>query len=766
MARLPVPVLFLGLMILAGCSSGTSDPVGKGQPQAAAPRLAASGHRAASMRAGIASLPDNGELLRYDVVRRIEPSGAYTYYPISLSEAHAYNALSGGELVIGMPDGERIRLRKERHEEYPDGNWTLVAGDRAGGRSLLTFGQDAVFGSITRADGSAIRVTTLHRQVYLVAVDPAQLAHTENTRGPGRDDMLLPPPRTAAAGASLAASSLPAAAQAAADAGIASVNDVDVLLGFTNGLMARIGSEAGAVTRMQNIVAITNEAYVNSGVTMRLRLVRSMMVNFTDNTSNEDALHKLTGSSGGSSVPIDPAFTALRAAREESGADLVSLVRQFRDPENDGCGIAWLLGGGQSAITQANAAFAYSVVSDGSDVSDNRTYFCRDETLAHEIGHNLGQAHNQADSSSAGAHAYSYGYRETSATGFYTIMAYRLTDSGQTGIRYFANPAVSVSGRPTGVANQSDNVRSMNQTMPIVGGFRASVVSDAVLDLNVVLKTGGSNRTELFTMGGSNNFATFTRGVATGLFGTGSDRNWVFDMGRFDADGAVDLYAINKQGANNKTEVFVMNGANNFSGFLYGGATALGAAGSDPRWIFRLGDYNGDGRLDLYAIQRQGASNRTEIHVLNGAGNFQSFLANIATVLPTTGTDYRWNFELGDWNRDGVLDLFCIYKTGASGRTEVHIVNGANGFQGYLLNRATVLYATGVDNVWEFKVGDYNRDRIPDVYAINKQSSGNRTDVFVMNGGDQFQTYLTSSVTALYATGPGENWDFMLSGNK
>src|SRR5690606_12118909 len=75
----------------------------------------------------------------------------------------------------------------------------------------------------------------------------------------------------------------------------------------------------------------------------------------------------------------------------------------------------------------------------------------------------------------AGAHAYSYGYRESSATGFFTIMAYPLGE-GQVEIPYFANPQVRVSGRPTGVANESDNARSMNQTMPIIATFGAAVV--------------------------------------------------------------------------------------------------------------------------------------------------------------------------------------------------------------------------------------------------------------------------------------------------
>src|SRR3546814_14789314 len=76
---------------------------------------------------------------------------------------------------------------------------------------------------------------------------------------------------------------------------------------------------------------------------------------------------------------------------------------------------------------------SYSVVSDGTDLDegDDNTYFCREETLAHDLGHNMGQAHNDEDSDTTGVHAYSYGYRETSSIGFYTVLAYPQADGSQ-----------------------------------------------------------------------------------------------------------------------------------------------------------------------------------------------------------------------------------------------------------------------------------------------------------------------------------------------
>src|SRR3546814_11752256 len=122
-----------------------------------------------------------------------------------------------------------------------------------------------------------------------------------------------------------------------------------------------------------------------------------MKVTYTDTNSNDTALEQLSVYKSGSG-PVTPnaAFNALRAAREQYGADLVSLVRDFRDPEQDGCGLAWLLGGGLQGIGAGEGwdELGYSVVGDGIDaVTDGKNYYCLDETLAHEIVNNMGAAH-------------------------------------------------------------------------------------------------------------------------------------------------------------------------------------------------------------------------------------------------------------------------------------------------------------------------------------------------------------------------------------
>ena len=107
-----------------------------------------------------------------------------------------------------------------------------------------------------------------------------------------------------------------------------------------------------------------------------------------------------------------------------------------------------------------------------------------------------------------------------------------------------------------------------------------------------------------------------------------------------------------------------------------------------------------------------------------------------------------------------------IKRQGSCGKTEVHILNGANQFQSYLLNKATVLAASGTGNTWEFKTGDFNDDLTLDLYAIKKQGTGGKTEVHVMNGANQFQSYLANIATGLPATGSDGTWEFDLSGSE
>jgi len=229
--------------------------------------------------------------------------------------------------------------------------------------------------------------------------------------------------------------------------------------------------------------------------------------------------------------------------------------------------------------------------------------------------------------------------------------------------------------------------------------------------------------------------------------------------GDFNKDGIQDLIVIEQNNTGSgMTEIHVLNGADNFQSYLAHTATALGATGSN--WDFQLADINKDGVLDLVGILRTGSSSgTTELHVLSGATNFQTFLLHTATALGQTGAN--WSFQVADINRDGILDLVGILQSGSgSGKTELHVLDGASNFQSFNLHIATALGATPTN--WVFRVADLDKDGIQDLVGILQGQTGSGIiELHVLSGISNFQSFSLHTATGLGVT--GSNWDFQLA---
>lgn len=769
--------------VLAACSasdqSRTGDSKGEASASAAGEGLSpvVAGYSNDSKRT-LGGSPDRGELFTYQKNSAVLHQGAYTMRPIALSEEHAIRGVATGMMTIPAPDGSEIKIRYERHEENADGNWSwigrVVGGDQAR-EAIFTFGEHAVFGSIPQAVGPSLKLTTEHGIAYLTEADPTKLFKATSAGGDTKTRTSAGYGAfTASEANSVEAESLIAAAMDKAKEQAVSVspkafttgNTIDLVIGYSNGLVSRLGSASAAVTKLSQLVTVANTALLNSNINARIRVVQAIQVTYADNTSNDSALNQLTGHDGVAPVAVPAALAPLRAARDQYGADLVTLVRDFK-PENDGCGIAWLNGAnGVPITTAADAPFAYSVVSEGQYDQNGNTSYCEDISLAHELAHNMGSAHDVANAGGdTGRYPYSYGYKTAASAGnFFTVMAYG--DNNQTLYRVFSSPDIATCGtRACGVANTADNARSLRQTIPLVSQFRNTkvpLIPTAAPDLYAVKKmANGGAQTEVQAMSAGSNYKTLIRRLATPLGATGTDDRWNFQFGDYNGDNKPDLYAIKKEAGSNKTEVHVLDGARKFGVFLLRKTTVLGKVGVDNRWIMRLGDYNRDGTLDIYAIDKMGASGKTEVRVLNGADNFQSYLLSAkATGQGQTGNTHGWVFEVGDYNADGILDIYGINKIAGSGKTEVHVLNGIGGFATYLAHSATVMPQTGADNKWDFKLGDYNKDGKPDVYGIKKVTGGGKTELHALNAASNYQNYVLETATYLENTGADSSWDF------
>lgn len=230
---------------------------------------------------------------------------------------------------------------------------------------------------------------------------------------------------------------------------------IDVMVLFTPEVISQLGSVSAVETRINQLISINNQAYIDSKMKMVLNLVHTEQI-AASNTDN-NILDDITDGTG--------IFSGVSALRENKGADLVVLFRAF-DAAHTFCGQAWLLGEKSTGtMPQYERDYGYSVVHNGSLPSG---YYCTDNTFAHEIGHNSGFAHDQEHAGGPGLFSYSYGHDDPGT--FATIMSY---DSPE--VSKFSNPSVNCNGSPCGIANSADNARSGNNIRHGLAAFYESV---------------------------------------------------------------------------------------------------------------------------------------------------------------------------------------------------------------------------------------------------------------------------------------------------
>ena len=240
----------------------------------------------------------------------------------------------------------------------------------------------------------------------------------------------------------------------------------------------------------------------------------------------------------------------------------------------------------------------------------------------------------------------------------------------------------------------------------------------------------------------------FTLHMDTILEKTKND--FVFLVGDYNHNSHNDLYCIKSLGDPDFTEVHILNGANNYKNWLLQTKTPI--KNEDADWDFDLADFNKDGNLDLFCIKKnKTGAHATEVHILSGASNFQSFLLQTGTALHETENNCK--FCVGDFNGDGKPDLFYISKNNTgSHTTEVHILKGSNNYQSFLFQSKTKLQET--DDNWEFGVSNYLGNGKKDLYCIYKNNEeDNCTEVHILKGSDNYQSWAMQTKTKLHATG-------------
>ncbi|WP_430781833.1 FG-GAP repeat domain-containing protein [Actinoplanes sp. G11-F43] len=137
---------------------------------------------------------------------------------------------------------------------------------------------------------------------------------------------------------------------------------------------------------------------------------------------------------------------------------------------------------------------------------------------------------------------------------------------------------------------------------------------------------------------------------------------------------------------------------------LHAGGAELGAM--PGRHEVLTADWNGDGKTDLLAVKGTGtATGKTEVHIMDGASKFSRLSLSVATALGPT--DETYEYAMGSHGDDKRPDLFVVRKSGtASGKTELRVLDGTSSFRQVAAETITGLPAT--DQRHRFAVIDGN----------------------------------------------------------
>ncbi|MCH7667834.1 MAG: M15 family metallopeptidase [Acidobacteria bacterium] len=122
-----------------------------------------------------------------------------------------------------------------------------------------------------------------------------------------------------------------------------------------------------------------------------------------------------------------------------------------------------------------------------------------------------------------------------------------------------------------------------------------------------------------------------------------------------------------------------------------------------------LGDFYGKGRNDLWFLDDSGAT--LEVEIVDRAAGYEESVV-LQTAIPVGSDD---TYLAGDYNRDGRMDLFVIRSVGSVTRVEVW--SGATLFLIPLKDTDTGL---GDTQGWSFSLDDRDLDRRPDLVAAHK----------------------------------------------
>jgi FG-GAP-like repeat/Abnormal spindle-like microcephaly-assoc'd, ASPM-SPD-2-Hydin len=184
----------------------------------------------------------------------------------------------------------------------------------------------------------------------------------------------------------------------------------------------------------------------------------------------------------------------------------------------------------------------------------------------------------------------------------------------------------------------------------------------------------------------------------------------------FNHDGKLDLAVANS--LSSYISILIGNGDGTFQ------AAAQSPALPALENFVSVGDFNNDGKIDIVALSYQNPCKCISVLLGNGDGTFQAPLTTAPPTFVATA------IGVGDFNRDGKLDVVAAGTLGSSYTVYILLGNGDGTFR----NGASYPGGELPDSV---AVADFNNDQKLDVAIANGEGSG--INVMLGNGDGTFQ---------------------------
>ncbi len=195
---------------------------------------------------------------------------------------------------------------------------------------------------------------------------------------------------------------------------------------------------------------------------------------------------------------------------------------------------------------------------------------------------------------------------------------------------------------------------------------------------------------------------------------------WEIYPGDYNGDGITDLFLYDPSGDRGVANRVLFNRAGKIAP---GGELQLSSRWRTT-WEIYPGDYNGDGITDLFLYDPSGDRGVAYRVFFNRKGEIEPG----AELQLSSRWRNTWEIYPGDYNGDGITDLFLYDPTGTENKRGVAYRVLFNR-DGEIEPGAELQLSTRWRNTWEIYPGDYNGDGITDLFLYDPTGTENKRGV-------------------------------------